>query len=301
MHTPAIGVPRLTSILANLRRYLVTASCARGESVRAAASAGVGHRCARKRDSWVFLSRSLVTAVLFSQSAAADEVLTDENLNAALGRIQQTTEQLDATETGARPANQVFALGREADALAELLSTEVAAHGGLEQPLLDLAIHHAAKLGVHIAWSPGHQRYFYDGAAFRRYLELAPDGEHAAASTFWIVQDDFYRSDAGDIESLLRSSARKQDFLERFGNFPDAPKVALWLGIDFRDLWRGCREHEDADCTERYRELARIQFQELAAAREGSDIGEIARRMLRRFEAELAAAPEHGRGEAITQ
>ncbi len=301
MKSPDIGVHHPTNILANLRQYRLTAFGARNESVHATPSACIGRRCTRKRDSWEFLKRLLVTAVLVSQPAAADEVLTDENLNAALGRIQQTTEQLDVAEAGAQPADQFFALGREADALAELLSSEVAAHGGLEQPLLELAIDHAAKLGVNIAWSAGHQRYFYDGAAFRRYLALAPDGEHAAASSFWVVQDDFYRSDAEDTESLLRSSARKQDFLGRFGKSPDAPKVMLWLGIDFRDLWRGCREQENQDCAERYRELARKQFQELAAAREGSDIGEIARRMLKRFEAELAAVPEHRRDEAITQ
>ena len=76
-------------------------------------------------------------------------------------------------------ADALFALGEEANALALLMSREVAAHGQQQQGLLELALTRTSALGVDITWSSGHQRYFYDGAAFRRYLELAPESPDA--------------------------------------------------------------------------------------------------------------------------
>jgi hypothetical protein len=235
-------------------------------------------------------------ALLLSLAARADVVLTAGNLNSALKAMQRIHLRLADAAAEPSHADALFALGEEASDLALLMSREVAAHGQQQQGLLELARNRASALGVDIAWSSGHQRYFYDGAAFRRSLELAPDGRHAADSSFRILWHDFYHSAADDQAALLAAAARKQEFLRRFPDSGDAAEAGLMLGIDYRDLWRDCRDRGAGDCEGRYRELTRGQLGRVAEQHAGTDRAGIAARLLQRFEAELAD-PQSAAGE----
>ena len=102
-----------------------------------------------------------------------------------------------------------------------------------------------------------------------------------------MVQHEFYYSDERDHVSLAKAALRKQEFLRLFPDFGDAPTVGIFLGIDYRDIWRRCRELGDKVCTDRYRELTRGQLRGVANTYAGTNASEIAARMLRRFEKEL--------------
>lgn len=223
--------------------------------------------------------------VLATGVAGADVVLSAEKLNAALKQMQRLQPGGENT-TGPMAADAIFALGEEASALAELMSREVAAHRRQQQPMLDLALRRTSSLGVDIVWSTDHERYFYDGDAYRRYLQLAPEGPHAAASMFRILWYDFYHAAADDHAVLVAQAAYKKEFLRRFPDSGRAAEAGLFLAIDYRDLWRDCRQAEAEDCDGRYFALARDQFRRVMIEHAGTGEAEIASRLLRRFEAE---------------
>jgi hypothetical protein len=185
-------------------------------------------------------------------------------------------------------ADAVFTLGEEARALADLMSKEVAAHGWQQKPMLELALRRTAALGVHIAWSAAHQRFFYDGEAYRRYLEAAPEGMHAADSMFQLLWYDFYQAETADHAALVAQAAYAKEFLRRFPDSANAAEAGLFLAINYRDLWRGCRQSTAEDCDGRYAALAREQFRRVATEHAGSDQSEIASRLLQRFDMEAA-------------
>lgn len=219
--------------------------------------------------------------------AGADVVLTSEALNAALKQMQRL-QAGGQDGGGAMTADSTFALAEEARALADLMSREVAAHGWQQKPMLDLALRRTSALGVHIAWSAAHERFFYDGEAYRRYLEAAPRGTHAAESMFQLLWYDFYHAEADDHAALVAQTAYAQEFLRRFPGSANAAEAGLFLAITYRDLWRSCRRNEAEDCDGRYAALTREQFGRVAAQHAGTDQAEIASRLLRRFEMEAA-------------
>ncbi len=157
-----------------------------------------------------------------------------------------------------------------------------------QQSLLDEAVSRAAGLGVEIAWSEDHQRYFYMGSAYRRYLELVPEGLNAANSRYHLIETGFYRGNAENREELAARTAIESDFLRRYPKFGNAGRVAMFLAIDYRDLWRTCRATDDHECADRYAKLNRDHLEAVSARYADGKTGELARALLQRFEAEIA-------------
>jgi TolA-binding protein len=216
----------------------------------------------------------------------ADVILSGEALNAALKTLQRLRQQ---SETGAaKPrAEALFQVGVQGDALTTLLNDEVTAHGMQEKGLIDLALSRARESGVHIAWTAEKRKFFYDGAAFEQCLKLAPNGPRAALAGFWLLENEFYRSRAEDAASLLAATERKKAFLQRYPRFKAAGDVAVFLAIDYRDLYRHYQAQGDAAQRDRFKELARAQFRDVMRRFPNSEPAKIAEQMLRRFEAEL--------------
>lgn len=153
--------------------------------------------------------------------------------------------------------------------------------------MVDTTIRRAAELGVVIHWSGEHRRYYYDGAAFQQYLELAPSGSHAADCWFRIIEKRFYFSGELDRDSLALAAAQKQDFLTNYPSYEKADKIGIYLSIDYRDLWRGCRNIGDDLCAVRYLDQARETLQRIASDYRDTNSGKIATRMLLRVEKEM--------------
>lgn len=227
-----------------------------------------------------------VVLLALAGGVRADVILTAENLNVSLKHMQRLRLQLQDAGPSQKPP-LLFQLGDEADSLALLFTNEVIAHGRQQEGLINLGLKRAGNLDVKIEWLADRERYLYDGAAFRRYLDLAPDGARAAESAYRLVQIAFYRADADDARSLQAAAQRKRRFLDRFPGDDHAPEVAMMLAIDYRDLWRHYRGAGAGTEAARFQALAREQFHRVAETYTGSDEAEIARRLLRRFEDEV--------------
>jgi len=224
---------------------------------------------------------------------SADVILSAEALNAALKKLQRLQQQTGAGATKQR-AEALFQLGVEGDALTTLLNDEVTAHGMQEKGLIDLGLSRARESGVQITWTAEKRKFFYDGAAFEQCLKLAPNGSRAALAAFWLLENEFYRSRAEDAASLLAATERKKAFLQRYKHFKAAGDVAVFLAIDYRDLYRHYQAQGDAGQRDHYRELARAQFRSVVRRFPGTEAAKIADEMLRRFDAEAKSRENDG-------
>jgi len=218
----------------------------------------------------------------------ADVILSADALNAALKKLQRMQQQSEAGTLKQR-AEALFQLGVEADALTTLLNDEVTAHGMQEKGLIDLGLSRARESGVEVTWTAEKRKFFYDGAAFEQCLKLAPGGPRAALAAFWLLENEFYRSRAEAAASLLAAMERKKAFLQRYPGFKAAGDVAVFLAIDYRDLYRHYQAQGDAAQRDRFRELARAQWKGVMRRFPKSEPAKIAEEMLRRFEAEVRA------------
>jgi hypothetical protein len=221
-------------------------------------------------------------------SAHAHIPLSPAILNDAFEDIEQAQATVDTETETAKKAAAVYDLALKANGLMMLLNQEIQLHGMDQQSLLDEAVAGAAGLSIEITWSEDHQRYFYTGGAYHRYLELMPDGLYAANSRYHLIETGFYRGNAENREDLVARAAMESDFLHRYPKFGNAGRVAMFLGIDYRDLWRTCRAADDFECMDRYSKLNRDHLAAVSAHYADSKTGELARTLLQRFEAEVA-------------
>ena len=233
------------------------------------------------------IARCTLLVLALSQSAHPDVILSADDADNILREFHLLSSQIHGSHDLATRSSAAYALGLEAATLAELLSKEVAAHGDPEDLMIATTVQGAAELGVVIHWSGEHQRYYYDGAAFRRYLELAPSGSHAADCWFRIIEQSFYFSGALNHDSLASAAAQKQEFLTNYPSYEKADMMGIYLSIDYRDLWRGCRDTGDRECAARYLGLAQETLQGIASDYSDKNSGDIAARMLIRVENEI--------------
>ncbi len=221
-------------------------------------------------------------------SAHAHIPLSPAILDNAFEDIEQAQATADAETGTAERAAAIHNLAIEANGLMMLLNQEIQLQGMYQQNLLDEAVARAAGLGIEITWSEDHQRYFYTGGAYHRYLELMPDGLYAANSRYHLIETGFYRGNAEYHEGLVARVAMENDFLHRHPEFGNAGRVAMFLAIDYRDLWRICHAADDFECMDRYAKLFRDHLAAVSAHYADSETAELARTLLQRFEAEIA-------------
>lgn len=218
-------------------------------------------------------------------------LLTAETLDDALARIGELHTLIGEQGDRADDQEALYLLGDAAWQLAELMNEEVRVHGLEQQALMTEGTERAKAFGVEITWSEDHQRFFYDGDAYHRYLLRAPDGPFAADSRYRLIELDFYRAAADNIAALEDKAKNKREFLEAYPDFPAKARVNIFLGIDYRDLYRLCLAADDVDCEETYARLAIEQFRKVASGYADSDSGEIAAQLLVRTQSEIDAQP----------
>ena len=240
------------------------------------------------RQRLTILTQYGILLLLAVGSAHAHIPLSPAILDDAFEDIEQAQAAADAAAKPVKQAVAIYDFAIKASGLMMLLNQEIQLHGMDQQNLLDEAVARAAGRGIEITWSEDHQRYFYTGGAYHRYLELMPDGLNAANSRYHLIETDFYRGDAGNREELVARAAIESDFLHRYPEFGNAGRVAMFLGIDYRDLWRTCRAADDFECMDRYSKLNRDHLAAVSAHYADSKTGELARTLLQRFEAEIA-------------
>jgi len=233
------------------------------------------------------IARCALLVLVLSLSAHADVILSADDADDIIRELHLLSAQIHGSYDVSTQSFAAYSLGLEAATLAELLSKEVAAHGDPEDLMIATTVQGAAEVGVVIHWSGEHQRYYYDGAAFRRYLELAPSGSHAADCWFRIIEQSFYFSGELNRDSLASAAAQKQEFLTNHPSFEKADMMGIYLSIDYRDLWRGCRDTDDRECAARYLGLAQETLQGIASDYSDMNSGDVAARMLIRVDKEM--------------
>ncbi|MCH8059236.1 MAG: hypothetical protein IIA11_02130 [Proteobacteria bacterium] len=229
-----------------------------------------------------------ILLLLVVGSAHAHIPLSPAILDVALDDIEQAQVTVNGENETAALAAAIYDLALKATGLMMLLNQEIQLHGTDQQSLLDAAVSGAAGLGIEITWSEDHQRYFYTGGAYHRYLELMPDGLNAANSRYHLIETGFYRGNAGNREELAARTIIESDFLRRYPEFGNAGRVAMFLAIDYRDIWRVCHTADDRQCAEQYAQLNRDHLAAVSARYADDTIGKLARTQLQRFEAEIA-------------
>ena len=147
------------------------------------------------------------------------------------------------------------------------------------------------ELGVVITYDAGKKKFFYDNAAFRQYLGMAPRSAHAAEAAFKLIEGDFFRSAPTDTAAILAAADRKRAFLRQHRAFAAAVEVHLMLSVDYRDLYHHYHSAGDAANRDRYRDLTRQQLRLLMKSFPDSEQAEIARRMLDSFDQQLRQSP----------
>ena len=216
----------------------------------------------------------------------ADIFLTAENLNTSLKQLQRYQTQLQVTTDNAR-ADPLYQLGIVADELAKLLTDEVIAHGPENEKLIELALQRTAEIDVNIDWVSENEGFYYDGEAFRLYLQEFSEGDYAANSQFRIIRRDFYLTVAEGEDALQEAIKIKQTFITKYPEFQYISEVELFLAIDYRDLWRYYREISDTESASLAAEHVQQQYQHISVTYQDKEASDIARRLLARFQAEL--------------
>lgn len=233
-----------------------------------------------------------ILLLLVVGSAHAHIPLSPAILDDAFEDLQQAQAAADEETKTAKKAAAIYDFASKATVLMTLLNQEIQLHSMDQQGLLDEAVSRAAGLGIEITWSEDHQRYFYMGGAYRRYLELVPEGLNAANSHYQLIETGFYRGNAGNREDLAARATMESDFLRRYPEFGNTGRVAMFLAIDYRDLWRVCHATNERECADRYAKLDRDHLEAVSARYADGKIGELARTLLQRFEAEIADAQQ---------
>ncbi len=229
-----------------------------------------------------------ILLLLACASAQAHIPLTPAILDDAFEELKRAQVAAYAETTTEMQAAAIYEIALAASGLMTLLNDEVQLHGFDQLSLLEDAISTASGLGVDISWSENHQRYFYAGTAYRRYLEVSPQGIYAANSHYALIETSFYLGNAEDLEAILARAATENDFLQRYPEFGEVGRVAMFLAIDYRDIWRIYNAANERESAQHYAKLNRDHLAAISVRYDGSRTADLARTFLQRFEAEIA-------------
>lgn len=225
---------------------------------------------------WLFRRRRGATAalliVLTAAAADADVILSAARLNATLKTMEKLQRQTEPEAT--------FQLGVEADGLADLINSEVEAHGTQERALIDLALRRCGELGVTIAYHRDKKRFFYDGRAFAAYVAALPHGPHVADAAFALLSYRFYQLSPADAGALIAAAEETRRFLTQHPRFRGNAEVRLFLAVDYRDLSRHQLEQQDAAGAARYRAAAADECRRILRTYPGTEQARAARQLL---------------------
>lgn len=207
----------------------------------------------------------ILLLILLPVQARADIVLDPMELNESLKRIARWKGEIEKAPDSEAALEALVSIGKEADELARTFNREIESHGRANAQLIDLAIDRLKKLGVNIGYHQGKSLYYYDCAAYIEYLKQAPQGKGAADARFGLIDYKFFQSMGNNVKELLDAAAEKQKFLKDYPDYAMNPRVILYLGIDYRDLFRLYSRQGERAAAARYRRLAMDAFKRVIA------------------------------------
>jgi len=165
--------------------------------------------------------------------------------------------------------DEIFRLGELAEAFAELLGQDAAAHGTLDL-FGQLLSRRLEAYGVVIRCGERGGGCRYDHAAFREYLRVQPRGPRAADARFKILADRFYGEGAPDPTErgpdarrpVLEAIAEEERFVKEHPAHERAGQVRFFLAVHY---FRASRLLAGAPHVEEYERRARRELEGVRA------------------------------------
>ncbi len=154
----------------------------------------------------------------------------------------------------------LYELGEKVHGLVELMNQDIGSHG-FSDLFARLIVRRLHEYGIQVSFVERTNRYAYDFAAFREYLDRAPKGKRAADVRYRLIAEAFYRTlrtdtpgmFQGDVERLVAAVAEEEGFLKDFPDDRRAREVHLFRATDYYRLFKNTRDPVKA---RRYEDLA---------------------------------------------
>ena len=181
----------------------------------------------------------------------------------------------------------LYELGQKVHGLVELMNKDIGSHG-FSDLFARLIVRRLHEYGIQVSFAERMNRYAYDFAAFREYLERAPKGSRAADARYRLIADAFYRTLSldtpgmfnGNLEGLVRAVAEEEEYLKDFPDDKRAKEVHLFRATDYYRLFKNSRDRVEA---RRYENLALEALEGVVAQYRGSPEARTAEGLLERL------------------
>lgn len=219
--------------------------------------------------------------------APGHTILEPDLVQGFLRDIARFRKEAHQGATEAARLEALYELGQKVHGLVELLNQDIGAHG-VGDLLARLIVRRLQEYGIRVQLLEHANRYAYDSAAYREYLERAPRGERAADVRYRLITEAFYRTlrtDTpgmfhGEVEGLTAAVAEEEAFLRDFPDDRRAREVDLFRATDYYRLFKNA---SDSLTAKRYEDLARKALGEVAARYGGSPEARAAESLLERL------------------
>lgn len=220
--------------------------------------------------------------------ASGHTILEPELVQGLLRDITRFRKEGREGATEATRLEALYELGQKVRGLVELLNQDIGAHG-VGDLFARLIVRRLQEYGIQVQLLEQTNRYAYDFAAFREYLNRAPKGARAADVRYRLIAEAFYRTMRtdtpgmfeGDVEGLVGAVAEEEAFLTDFPENPRGREVRLFRATDY---YRLARNVGDPRTAKRYEDLARQALGEVAARYGGSPEARAAESLLERLQ-----------------
>lgn len=219
---------------------------------------------------WLTLGVLLVGAV----PSLAHVVLDQETIHGILVEIARDRGAFRQAADREARAETLYRLGEKVQGLVELLNQDLSSHGTSDL-FSRLLLKRLEAYGVVVVFQEPERRYAYDLAAFREYLELAPEGKQAPDARFQLIARSFYETLGTDpaklvktdVAGLMRAVAEEERFLRDYPQHGRAKEVLFFAGVDHYRLYRSVK---DPDQMKKYEGRSREALETVVARYPGS-------------------------------
>jgi hypothetical protein len=200
----------------------------------------------------IFLAISLLTILpIIPPSAFSHVVLDPEVTQKILLEIDRDYKESKEGTTNKERSEALYRLGEKVQGVVELMNQDFSSHGQSDL-LAQFLIKRLESYQVRIAFSENEQRYAYDLAAFREYLNWAPEGKKISEARFQIITRTFYETLGSnpsklvktDVAGLMKAIEEEERFLKNYPQHEKIKEVQFFLAVDYYRLLKNIQDPE---------------------------------------------------------
>lgn len=204
----------------------------------------------------------------------AHVIIDPEAIQGILAEIDKDYRESKEGMTSEAKAEALYRLGERSQSIADLLNQDLLAHGRSDL-LAQFLIKRLETYEIKITFSEQEQRYVYDLAAFREYLNQAPSGKRAAEARFQVIARTFYETLGTDpskivktdVAGLMKAVAEKERFLREYPQYEKIKEVLFFLAVDY---YRLLKNVQDPEKVKEYRRLSKEALERLVTGYPGT-------------------------------